>query len=150
MSETLFLEDLAVGRRFESRAQRIEPDEVRDFAGRYDPQIFHLDPEAAQETLFGGLAASGWHTAAFTMRLLVESVPIEGGIIGAGNTIEWPRPTRPGDMLRVVSEVIEATQSASRPDRGRIVLRSETINQDDDVVQILTARLVVRRRPAEN
>ncbi|MEP9369698.1 MaoC/PaaZ C-terminal domain-containing protein [Xanthobacter sp. VNH20] len=117
---------------------------MREFAGRYDPQPFHLDEETANSTLFGGLAASGWHTAAVTMRLLVRGgAPIAGGIIGAGGEIKWPRPTRPGDVLRVESEVVEITPSRSRPDRSRVRLRSETRNQTGDVVQVLVADLVV-------
>jgi acyl dehydratase len=93
------------------------------------------------------LAASGWHTAALTMKLMVESgAPFSGGIIGAGGEITWPRPTRPGDVLTVFSEVIEVTPSRSRPDRGMVTLRSETRNERDEVLQVLTAKLVVPRR----
>ena len=143
---SLFFDDLAVGARFESGTATLDATAIREFAAQYDPQPFHLDDAVARTTLFGGLAASGWHTAAVTMRLLVESVPIAGGLIGAGNDISWPRPTRPGDVLRVVTDVVERTPSASRPDRGRVVMRSETLNQNGDVVQILLARLVVPRR----
>jgi acyl dehydratase len=143
---TLWFDDLAVGQRFESGTTTLDEAEITGFAAKYDPQPFHLDDAAARDSLFGGLAASGWYTASVTMSLLVASVPFAGGIIGSGNDISWPRPTRPGDMLRVVSEVVEMTPSASRPDRGRIVLRSETINQHGEVVQILRARLVVPRR----
>ena len=98
--------------------------------------------------MFGGLAASGWHTAAVTMRLLVEGgAPIAGGVIGAGGEIAWPRPTRPGDELQVVSEVTAVTPSRSRPDRGIVVVRSETRNQRGEVVQLMTSKLVVPRRP---
>ncbi len=143
---SLFFDDLAVGTRFESGTTTLDAAAIREFAAQYDPQPFHLDDAAARTTLFGGLAASGWHTAAVTMRLLVESVPIAGGLIGAGNDISWPRPTRPDDVLRVVTDVVEMTPSASRPDRGRVVMRSETLNQNGEVVQILLARLVVPRR----
>ena len=143
---SLFFDDLAVGTRFESGTTTLDAAAIREFAAQYDPQPFHLDDAVARTTLFGGLAASGWHTAAVTMRLLVESVPIAGGLIGAGNDISWPRPTRPGDVLRVVTDVVEMTPSASRPDRGRVVMRSETLNQNGEVVQILLARLVVPRR----
>jgi len=143
----LTLDDLTVGQRFISGSHVIDAAEIHDFARAYDPQPFHLDEAAARETLFGGLAASGWHTAAITMRLQVESgPPLAGGIIGAGGEISWPRPTRPGDVLRVESEVMEITPSRSRPDRGMIVLRSETKNQRDEVVQVLVARLVLPRR----
>jgi acyl dehydratase len=111
----LYLEDLAVGRRFTSATHAIDAAQIKAFAGQFDPQPFHLDEEKAKGTLFAGLAASGWHTAAITMRLLVESgLPLAGGIIGAGGEISWPRPTRPGDVLRVVSEIEQVT-----PARGR-------------------------------
>jgi len=145
--ERLYLDDLAVGQRFASGPRAVDEAAIKAFAGTFDPQPFHLD-EAAASSLFGGLAASGWHTAAVTMRLLVESVPLAGGVIGAGGEIAWPRPTRPGDVLTVGSEVLEATPSRSRPDRGMVLLRSETRNQRGEVVQTLTARLVVPRRPA--
>ena len=100
-----------------------------------------------KETLFAGLAASGWHTAAITMRLMVDSgLPLAGGIIGAGGQLAWPKPTRPGDVLQVDSEVMEITPSRSRPDRGTVVVRSLTRNQSNEVVQELTAKLIVPRR----
>jgi acyl dehydratase len=143
---SLCLDDLTVGQIFTSGSITVDAAEIKAFAKAYDPQPFHLDEEAAKSSLFGGLAASGWHTAALTMRLLTESVPLAGGIIGAGNEISWPRPTRPGDTLTVTSTVLEVTPSASRPDRGRIVMRSETANQRGEIVQVLTAKLVVPRQ----
>jgi acyl dehydratase len=123
--------------------------EIKEFAARYDPQPFHMDDAAARGALFGGLVASGWHTAAVSMRLQVESgLPIAGGMIGIGGEMNWPRPTRPGDVLRVVSEILEVTPSRSRPDRGVVRVRSETRNQRDEVVQILDAKLFVPRRVA--
>ena len=143
----LYLEDLAVGRRFTSAAHVIDAAQIKAFAGQFDPQPFHLDDEKAKGTLFAGLAASGWHTAAITMRLLVESgLPLAGGIIGAGGEINWPKPTRPGDVLRVVSEIEQVTPSRSRADRGTVRVRSETRNQRDEVVQVLIANLIVPRR----
>lgn len=143
----LYLEDLQPGQRFTSNSHTLDAAQIKAFAQQFDPQPFHLDEEAAQNSLFGGLAASGWHTAAITMRLQVESgLPISGGLIGAGGEINWPRPTRPGDILHVESEVLEVTPSRSRPDRGMITLRSETRNQRDEVVQTLTVKLVVPRR----
>ncbi len=119
------------------------------FAAEFDPQPFHLDEAAGKASLFGGLVASGWHTAAITMRLLVEGeLQIAGGMIGAGGEARWPMPTRPGDVLQVFSEVMDVTPSRSRPERGSIVLRSETRTQRGDVVQTLSARLVVPRRPS--
>ena len=145
--ERFYLDDLRVGQRFAGGSQAVDAAEIKAFARQFDPQPFHLDEEAAKGTLFAGLAASGWHTASITMRLLVEGgAPIAGGVIGAGGEINWPRPTRPGDILRVESEILEITPSRSRPDRGMITLRTETRNQRDEVVQILTAKVVVPRR----
>src|SRR6266403_2148050 len=143
----LFLEDLRVGQRFSSGAHTVDAAQIKAFATQFDPQPFHLDGEAAKATLFGGLAASGWHTAAITMKLLVESgLPLGGGIIGSGGEISWPKPTRPGDTLTVLSVIEEVTPSRSRPDRGMIRVRSETRNQHGEIVQILVAKLVVPRR----
>lgn len=145
----LYLDDLHVGQRFSSASHAIDEAQIKAFARQFDPQPFHLDDEAAKSTLFGGLAASGWHTAAITMRLLVKTgLPLANGIIGSGGEIGWPRPTRPGDVLSVVSEIEEVIPSRSRPDRGMIRIRSETRNQRDEVVQVLMARLVVFRRNA--
>jgi acyl dehydratase len=148
-AQRLYLEDLTVGRRFTSASRRLERDEIVAFARQFDPQPFHLDEAAARDTLFGGLAASGWHTAALTMRLQVESgLPVAGGIVGAGGAFSWPNPARPGDVLRVETEVLEVKPSRSRPDRGMVTVKSETRNQRGDSVFTLTARLVVPRRPA--
>ena len=145
--DRLFLDDLAVGQKFVSGRHALTADEITAFAASFDPQPFHLDDDAARSTLFAGLAASGWHTAAVTMRLLVGGgAPLAGGIIGAGGEIEWPRPTRPGDVLQVESEVLDIVPSRSKPDRGMVRLRSETRNQNGETVQVLTARLIVPRR----
>ena len=142
-----YLDDLHVGQRFISRTHVVDEAQIKAFAHQFDPQPFHLDDEAAKHTLFGGLAASGWHTAAITMRLLVETgLPLGGGIVGAGGEISWPKPTRPGDTLTVTSEIEEITPSRSRPDRGTLRVRSETRNQRDEIVQVLIARLIVPRR----
>ena len=144
----LYLEDLRVGQRFTSGSHAVDEAQIRAFARQFDPQPFHLDDGAALASLFGGLAASGWHTAAITMRLLVEGgLPLAGGIVGAGGEISWPQPTRPGDVLRVDSEVVEIRPSRSRPDRGTVIVRSDTRNQQSEIVQTLVARLVVPRRP---
>jgi acyl dehydratase len=149
MMEKYYLEDLTVGQRFTSPSLTVTEDEIKTFAAQYDPQPFHLDDAAARKTLFGGLAASGWHTAAMTMRLLVDGAPLAGGIIGGGGEITWPRPTRPGDTLHVESTVVEITPSKSKPDRGMVLMRSETKNQNGEAVQISTMKLVVpRRHPA--
>jgi acyl dehydratase len=120
---------------------------IKAYAAQFDPQPFHLDEEAAKQTFFKGLAASGWHTVSMTMRLLVDGgLPIAGGIIGAGaDEIRWPRATRPGDTLRVQSEVLEARPSKSRPDQGLIRVRMTALNQDDEPVQIMIGNLVVPR-----
>ncbi|MBN8942188.1 MAG: MaoC family dehydratase [Rhizobiales bacterium] len=144
----LYLEDLQVGQTFTSGSLTVDEAAIKAFAGQFDPQPFHLDDEAAKATFFGGLAASGWHTAALTMRLLVDGgAPIAGGIIGGGGEIIWPRPTRPGDVLTVVSEVLEVSPSRSKPDRGMVTMRNETRNQRGEPVQIFTVKMVVPKRP---
>jgi acyl dehydratase len=148
MTERLYLGDLHVGQRFTSGSHAVDEDQITRFARDFDPQPFHLDAAAAKGTLFEGLAASGWHTAAITMRLLVDGgAPLAGGIVGVGGEIGWPRPTRPGDILHVESEVVQVTPSRSRPDRGIVTIRSETRNQRGDVVQTFVAKVVVPRRP---
>ena len=144
-------DDIVAGTRAELGSYTFTEDEIIRFAREYDPQPFHLDEHAAKETLFGGLAASGWQTMAVTMRLMVDGgLPLAGGIIGAGGEINWPKPTRPGDTLTVVSEVIEVKPSRSRPDRGMVKVRGETRNQRGEVVQVLIANLLVpRRAPAD-
>jgi acyl dehydratase len=144
-----YLDELAVGQVFTSASAGLTAQDIKDFAGRYDPQPFHLDEAAADESFFNGLAASGWHTAALTMRLLVEGgAPMQGGMIGAGVELNWPRPTRPGDTLTVVSEVVEIRPSKSKPQQGIVVVRSETRNQHGEAVQVMTSKLVVPRSPA--
>src|SRR5206468_8393136 len=131
-----YLEDFAVGQTFGSGRLRIDEQRIKTFAAEFDPQPFHLDDEAARQTLFRGLAASGWHTAAVTMRLLVESeIRPASGIVGAGfDELRWPRPVRPGDELRVESDVLEVRPSKSRPDQGIIKARMTTLNQRDEPV----------------
>jgi acyl dehydratase len=147
--EPLYFDDLKVGDSFETATHALDADQIKAFAQQFDPQPFHLDDAAARQSIFGALAASGWHTAAITMRLLVTSgPPLANGILGAGAEVEWKAPTRPGDVLHVESEVLTLTPSRSRPDRGVVVLRSRTLNQRGDVVQTLTATLMVPRRAA--
>lgn len=146
----LYLEDIAVGQTFGTGRLTVSAEEIIGFARAYDPQPFHTDAEAAKGTFFGGLAASGWHTAALTMRLLVggEMAPANG-IIGAGfEALNWPRPVRPGDTLRVVSEVLELRRSRSRPMQGVMKLRCRTLNQNDEVVQESIGNLIVVARAA--
>lgn len=147
VDKRFYLDDLHVGQRFLSRTYLIDAEQIKAFAGQFDPQPFHQDDELAKGTLFGGLAASDWHTAAITMRLLVDGgLPLAGGILGAGGDIAWPKPTRPGDTLQVESEVVATTPSRSRPDRGFATVRSRTHNQKNEVVQELMAKLIVPRR----
>lgn len=143
----LYLEDLTVGQVFVSASLTVTADDIKSFASAYDPQPFHLDEGAAEQSPFGGLAASGWHTAALSMRLLVESdMRIAGGLLGVGGEISWPRPTRPGDALRVECEVIWIKPSRSKPDRGIVTIRMQTLNQDDEAVQIAVMKMIVPRR----
>ena len=144
-----YLEDFAVGQTFRSGQRQIDAERIKTFAAEFDPQPFHLDEAAARDTIFRGLAASGWHTAAVTMRLLVESdlKPV-GGIVGAGfDEFRWPRPVRPGDELHVESEVLEVRPSRSRPGQGLLKVRTTTLNQKGEPVQISIGNLMVPRRP---
>jgi acyl dehydratase len=147
MSALLYLDDIPVGHRHVTHTYTLTAEEIVAYAKQYDPQPFHTDEQAAAKSLFGGLAASGWLTASISMRLLVESgIPIAGGIVGLGGEISWPRPTRPGDTLRVESEVLDVTPSKSKPDRGIVTIRNETKNQRDEVVQQFVGKLRVPRR----
>lgn len=147
--DALYFEDFKVGDRFRTGDHTLEREELLSFARQYDPQPFHLDDVAAAASVFGGLAASGWHTAAITIRLLVAGEPrIAGGIVGRViEQLEWPRPVRPGDTLRVETEVLDASPSRSRPG-GKLRMLSRTINQEDAVVLAMTALLLVPSRPA--
>lgn len=147
MTARLYLEDLHVGQTFTTGSTTVTAEAIKAFAREYDPQPFHLDEAAAEASLFGGLAASGWHTAALSMRLLVDGLPIAGGLIGVGGETTWPRPTRPGDTLAVHIEVLEITPSKSRPDRGMVRTLNETRNQNGEPVQISRLGIVVWRRP---
>ncbi|HKF71304.1 MAG TPA: MaoC family dehydratase [Stellaceae bacterium] len=146
-----YLEDYAAGQTFASGRLTVEREQITAFASQFDPQPFHLDEAAARDTVFQGLAASGWHTAALTMRLLVEGeLKPRGGIIGMGfEEFRWPKPVRPGDELRVESEVLEVRSSKSRPDQGLIKVRTTTLNQRGETVQVNVGTLLVPRRPAE-
>ncbi len=147
MSER-YLEDFAVGQKFGSGRLRVDKERIKTFAAEFDPQPFHLDEDAARDTIFRGLAASGWHTAALTMRLLVESeLKPAGGIVGAGfDEFRWPLPVRPGDELHVESEVLEVRPSKSRPSQGLIKVRTTTLNQNGEAVQVHVGNLIVPRR----
>ena len=143
----LTLEDISVGDRFSGGALAVTTETIKAFAREFDPQPFHTDEVAAEATFFGGLAASGWHTAAMTMRLLAEFGPhVAGGLIGGSCEVAWPQPTRPGDVLHVECEILSVTPSRSKPERGTVLMRTETKNQRGEVLQVLTAKLVVPRR----
>src|SRR5215469_13815053 len=147
--QNLYLEDLCVGQRFTSAAHRMDDEQIKTFAMEFDPQPFHLDEAAAQNSVFRGLTASGWHTAAVAMRLLVAGgLPLANGIIGMGGEIAWPRPTRPGDTLRVESEILEIRPSRSKPNQGIATVRNTTLNQNGEPVHMFTAKVLVFRRPS--
>jgi acyl dehydratase len=145
--EELYLDDLYVGQRFTSETYLMDEARIKEFAREFDPQPFHLDKAAAEASVFKGLAASGWHTGAVAMRLLVNGgLPFANGLIGLGGEIAWPKPTRPGDILRVESEIIEITPSRSKPHQGIVTVRSTMLNQNGEAVYVLTAKLLVSRR----
>jgi acyl dehydratase len=143
-----YLDDFAAGLTFRSAPARIDANQIMQFATAFDPQPFHLDEEAARRTIFGGLAASGWHTAAITMKLMVASdLKPAGGIIGVGfDELRWPRPVRPGDELHVEGEVLEVRVSRSNPRQGLVKLRTVTLNQYGEAVQVSVGSLMVPRR----
>ncbi len=144
----LYLEDLSIGQCFTSGSQQMTVEAIKAFASQFDPQPFHLDEAAAELSFFKGLAASGWHTAAVTMRLLVTSgLTLAGGLIGAGGELTWPKAVRPGDVLTVESEVLDLQPSKSKPERGLVTVRSRTLNQKGEVVQDMTTRMLVWRKP---
>jgi acyl dehydratase len=148
-SDGLYLEDVHVGMRVVTDKHLLDAEQIKAFARQFDPQAFHLDEGTAADTFFQGLAASGWHTCAITMRLLTTMRPtIAGGIIGAGAEVNWPTVTRPGDELRVEGEIAEIRPSRTRADRGIVLLRSQTLNQHNEVRQQLAAKLVMFRRSA--
>ena len=149
-ADILYLEDLAPGQNYrpDGTGEVVDAEAIKNFARRFDPQPFHLDEKAAHSSMFGELVASGWHTAALTMSLLVNGgLPLAGGIIGAGaDELRWPRPVRPGDRLRVESEILEVRPSSSRPTQGIAKVRTTTLNQNDEPVQVMVVNLVVARR----
>jgi acyl dehydratase len=140
-----FFEDFAVGQKFQSGTATVTAERIKSFGAEFDPQPFHLDDDGARDSLFAGLAASGWHTAAIAMRLLVESdLKPAGGTIGAGvEDLRWPKPVRAGDVLHIESEVVDVRASRSRPDLGIVKVRAILYNEP---VQLWTPVLMVRRR----
>src|SRR5690348_6318603 len=143
----LYLDDLHVGQRFVSPSHFIDAEQIKRFAAEFDPQRFHLSEEGAVGSIFSSLAASGWHTAALTMRLLVESVPLAEGLVGAELELAWPKPTRPGMTLQVFSEIVDIKPSRSKPQMAIVTMRNETRNQDGDVLQIFKVKMPVFKRP---
>jgi acyl dehydratase len=147
-SQGLYLEDLHVGQRFASGTHHMDEAKIKEFAREFDPQPFHLDDAAARASVFGGLAASGWHTAAVAMRLLVDGgLPLGNGIIGMGGDLAWPKPTRPGDTLHVESEILEILPSRSKPNQAIVKVRSTTLNQHGEPVHSFTSKCLVFKRP---
>jgi len=144
----LYLEDLSLGQKFTSGTFHVTEEKIRSFAREFDPQPFHLDETAARASVFGGLAASGWHTAAIAMRLLVDGgLPLGNGIIGLGGELAWPKPTRPGDTLHVESEILEILPSRSKPNQAIVKVRSTTLNQRSEPVHSFTSKCLVFKRP---
>jgi|SRR5579883_1748542 len=143
----LYLDDLSVGMRFHAGPEKMTEETIIAFAKEFDPQPFHTDPEAAKKTLFGGLAASGWHTIALTMRMLANGgMPLAGGVIGFGAEAAWPKPVRPGDALRVDCEIVEIKPSRSKPGQAAVTFRTTTKNQNDETVLVLTSKNLVFKR----
>jgi acyl dehydratase len=144
----LYLDDMHVGQKFTSSTYEMTTERIKAFAAEFDPQPFHLDEAAAQNSVFQGLAASGWHTAAVAMRLIVTGgLPFAAGLVGLGGEIEWPRPTRPGDVLHVESEILEIIASRSKPNQGIVRVRNTTLTQKGEPVQIFTVKILAYKRP---
>jgi len=144
-----YYDDLKIGDRFKSEPLKVTEKEVIDFAQKFDPQMFHLDRRAAERTLFKGLVASGWHTAALTMGLFVRMLNFAHGAIGLGvDELRWPNAVRPGDVITVETEILDLRPSRSKPDYGIIRLRNVTTNQQGEIVQTMLANAMVPRRSA--
>jgi acyl dehydratase len=141
-------EDLQIGDKFGTAEYVMTAEEIVAFARQYDPQPFHTDPVAAPGLFFGEHVASGWHTAAVSMRLMVQGeMQVVGGVVGhVIEELRFPRPVRPGDRLRVVQEVVAKDEMPTRQTHGRIKLRCRTFNQDGKLVQDMLANLVIQRR----
>ena len=152
MATELYFEDLQPGMKFNSdRSYEVTAEEIKEFAVKYDPQPFHLDEVAAENTFFKGLAASGWMTAAIVMRLRVESIPIAGGMVGAGvEEIRFTQPVRPGDWLRTEAEILGLRRSNSRPAYGVVRSRTLVFNQRDEMVMRSVVNFLAPvRKPAD-
>lgn len=146
MTQGLYLEDLQVGDRFQSGQYEMKEADVIAFAKEFDPQVFHVDPDKAKDTFFQGLAASGWHTASATMRLMVDSVPFAKGSIGAGVNLKWPSPTRSGDILQAESVITKISRPESKPNQGFVTIETTSKNQDGEVRVIITSTVVIFTR----
>lgn len=148
---TIYFEDFTPGRVFELGTVDVSEDEIVEFASRFDPQPFHVDPVAAAETMFGGIIASGWHTCSMCMRLLVDGLIRDAASLGSPGMeqIRWLVPVRPGDRLTARTTVEEARPSSSKPDRGTVWLLSEMLNGDGAVVMTMRGMGMYRRRPAD-
>jgi acyl dehydratase len=146
----LYLEDLQPGQILRSgESAPVDAAAIKAFARQFDPQPFHLDEAAAAKSFFRGLVASGWHTAAVTMTLMVDGLPLAGGVIGAGlDEMRWPRPVYPGDRLHLEAEVLQVRPLRSRPGQGLAKMRITTLNQSGEPVQVMTANMVVHKRAA--
>ena len=151
MAQELFFEDFAIGRKFYSLgAAKVTAEEIKEFGQKYDPQPFHLDEAAGEGSFFKGLAASGWLTAAIVMRLRVESLPVFGGMIGAGvDEMRWMLPVRPGDSIRTEIEVVGARLSSSRKTYGVVKTKTLAYNQNDEVVLRSTVNFLAPLKAAE-
>ena len=146
MSQRYF-EDLKAGDRFKSGTYKVTEEQIVSFGREFDPQPFHLDPAVARQTMFKGLIASGWHTAAITMRLFVQTLNFAEGAIGLGvDELRWPNAVRPGDVLQVETEIVDLRESRSKPSHGIVRIRNVTTNQRGEVVQTMFASALVLRR----
>lgn len=150
MSKAVYFEDLAVGQRLESSWVEMTEESLIRFSRENDPQFFHVDPEAAKESMFGGIIGSGWQTSALTLRLLLERCGLSfvGGVVGLDAQISWKRPVRPGDRLHIEGEITKLRTSRSHPDRGFVTFRAATLNGDGDTVQMIEATMLAFRDPA--
>lgn len=143
----LYLEDLKIGDQFKSREYEMTLEEIKEFAHKYDPQVFHTDEEAAKDhPIFKGIAASGWHTSAVTMRLWTECFPTAHGLIGSESSLRWPRPARAGDRIHVEVEIVAVNQSKTKMDRGIVTYVTQAKNQHGDVLLISTTKIVVFKK----
>lgn len=145
--DKIYLNDLTIGTTWTSREHTLTEADIIEFAQQYDPQPFHTDPERAKDSFFGTLVASGWQTACLTMRLMVETIPIATGLIGASGSVKWGRPTYPNDRIHVVAKVVDIKRSTSKPNQGIVTVQIDTINQDGEFAQQFTCNMLAFDRP---